>query len=371
MTQPGGAINTPSDDVVLGDGTGNPGDTDPATDEDDADPARATIFDLALAKTTAINTPVSLGDVIPFTITVTNQGNVAAQNIEINDYIPDGFELTNTTTGANANNWAGAGTPGSTVTTTIAGPIAPGANLPITINLTVIPAGNEATDYINVAEINAAEDDQGTDRTNDDKDSRPDAIIDNDAGGLVDSPADDAILGNGTGTPQAGDPATDEDDSDPENVLVFDLALRKTAAITTPAQLNDIIPFTITVFNQGNITATDIVVNDYIPAGFERADNLAGPNGTNWTGAGTASSTTTTTIAGPLAPGANVAVTINLRVIDAGDMGSDYINGAEISSARDDEGNDQSGNDRDSTPDDNPDNDAGMMPTHSNYQYSI
>jgi len=141
-------------------------------------------------------------------------------------------------------------------------------------------------------------------------------------------------------------------------VLVFDLALRKTTSIVNPAKVGDIIPFTITVFNQGNITATDIVVNDYIPAGFERADNLAGPNGTSWTGAGTANSTTTSTIAGPLAPGASVDVTINLSVIDAGNMGSDYINGAEISSAKDDEGNDQSDNDKDSTPDNNPDNDA-------------
>jgi len=358
----GGAVMTDSDDIVLGDGTGVPGDENPATDEDDADPAKATIFDLALAKTTNVTTPVKLGDVIPFTITVTNQGNVAAQNIEINDYIPAGFELTNSTTGANGNNWTGAGTPGTTVTTTITGPIAPGANLPITINLTVVAAGNEATDYINVAEINAAQDDQGTDRTNDDKDSQPDAIIDNDAGGLVDSPADDAIDGNGLGTPNDGNAATDEDDSDPENVLVFDLAVRKTAGITIPAKVGDVIPFTITVFNQGNITATDVVINDYIPAGFERADNLAGANGTNWTGAGTPSSTTTTTIAGPLAPGADLAVTINLRVIDAGDEGDDYINRTEISSAKDEEGNDQSDNDKDSTPDNDPTNDAGGNP---------
>ena len=35
----GGAVDTPSDDVVDGDGTGVPGDEEPTTDEDDSDPA--------------------------------------------------------------------------------------------------------------------------------------------------------------------------------------------------------------------------------------------------------------------------------------------------------------------------------------------
>jgi len=62
----------------------------------------------------------------------------------------------------------------------------------------VIAAGDEASDYINIAEINSARDDNGVDRTNDDTDSQPDNDPTNDAGGANDSPADDAINGDGS-----------------------------------------------------------------------------------------------------------------------------------------------------------------------------
>ena len=135
----------------------------------------------------------------------------------------------------------------------------------MSITLTLISAGNDASDYINTGEITSVRNaDTGNDASNDDKDSTPDAIEDNDAGGAVDSPSDDAIDGNGTGANGDTDPATDEDDSDVENVEIFDLALTKTTDVTAPVRLGQEIPFTITVFNQGNITATDITVNDYI-----------------------------------------------------------------------------------------------------------
>jgi uncharacterized repeat protein (TIGR01451 family) len=88
------------------------------------------------------------------------------------------------------------------------------------------------------------------------------------AGGQADSPADDFINGNGTGTPGSGVAATDEDDHDPELVPVFDLALTKVLNTAAPYTYGQTHNFTITVFNQGNVTATDIVVNDYIPAGY-------------------------------------------------------------------------------------------------------
>ncbi|MBK8847541.1 MAG: DUF11 domain-containing protein [Bacteroidetes bacterium] len=49
------------------------------------------IFDLALRKTTAQVTPVNIGDDVVFTITVFNQGNVAAYDVDVLDAIPAGF----------------------------------------------------------------------------------------------------------------------------------------------------------------------------------------------------------------------------------------------------------------------------------------
>ena len=265
----GGAVMTASDDVILGDGSGNPGDTNPATDEDDADPAKAVIFDLALIKYTNQTDPVKNGDVITFKIDILNQGNVPAKNIVINDYIPVGFQRTNTLTG-HGNTWSGSGAPETTSTTTYAGTILPGETVTLDINMTVLAVGNDATDYINRAEIGGAQDDNGTDRTNDDRDSQPDNDVSNDAGGAVMTASDDVVDGDGTGTPGDSNPATDEDDADPAKAPIFDLALTKIANNTGFIKVGDILTFTITLTNQGNITAKNIVINDYVPEGYER-----------------------------------------------------------------------------------------------------
>jgi len=325
----GGAVDSPADDFVDGNGSGAPNGIDPATDEDDSDPENVPVFDLALTKITNVLTPVKLGETVPFTIEITNQGNITAQNIVINDYIPAGFTRANTNAGPNGTAWTGAGDGGTTTTTTIAGPLAPGATTTVTIDLIVNAQGTQASDYINIAEIKSVEDDNGTNQTNNDKDSTPDDNANNDAGGLVDSPADNVVDGNGTGAPQTGDPATDEDDSDPENAPIFDLALRKTTASNSPVKKGEDVLFNITVFNQGNIPAASIQISDYIPEGFELANNNNG-NGGTWNGLGGAGSTVETQIAGPLAPGDSASVSITLTLIGAGNMASDYINTGEI-----------------------------------------
>ncbi|MBK8416726.1 MAG: DUF11 domain-containing protein [Bacteroidetes bacterium] len=86
---------------------------------------------------------------------------------------------------------------------------------------------------------------------------------------------------------------------------VFDLALKKTTTANGPFQYGSVVPFVITVYNQGSIQARDVVVVDYIPSGF-----TFGPGNAIWTnGIGMA----TTTIPS-INPGSSVNVTINLVV---------------------------------------------------------
>jgi len=352
----GGATNTPSDDSIDGDASGAPGDEDPATDEDDHDPEDVSlqIFDLALAKTLADGQSefVGPGDDVTFTITVTNQGTVGAANIEVVDYIPSGYTF-NLAANAGWGDSNGDGNP----ETTLAGPIAPGANATVDITLTVNDPFDAATmDLVNVAEIAAAEDMNGN--TPPDVDSTPDSDPANDPGGLVDSPADDAIDGDGTGVPGDDVPATDEDDSDPAFVQIFDLALQK---VLSPGQTEYVtagaeVSFDINVCNQGNVDAYNVLVNDYVPNGytFDAALNPA------WADAD-ADGNPDGTIAGPLAPAACEILTIILTVNEPFDPATmDLVNYAEIGSAEDVDGGTPI--DHDSTPDNDPTNDPGGEP---------
>ncbi|WP_313915898.1 GEVED domain-containing protein [Tahibacter sp.] len=349
----GGAPGTPSDDATGGNGTGTPGGTDPATDEDDADPAQVTFgggFDLALRKIVSAGQPgpFAPGQDIRFDIEVFNQGSLQATTIVVNDYIPAGFALSPSET-----NWTSVSP--TLATRTIAGPLAPGASTVVTILLRIQPAA--VSPLVNRAEIGSADDDGNSSTPPPtDIDSTPDGNPGNDAGGAAGTPSDDAIGGNGTGTPGGTDPVTDEDDADPAEVSFgtgFDLALRKRVSAGQPGPFaaGQDVSFDIEVFNQGTVQATTMVINDYIPAGFELS-----PTELNWSPV--SASLATRTISGPLLPGASTVVTITLRILPG--AVSPLVNRAEIGSA-DDDGDSQTPppTDIDSTPDGNPGNDAG------------
>ena len=307
---------------------------DPVTE--DSDPTQVLVelpFDLALTKTVSSNSGTNFepGDIVTFDITVINQGSVNATNVVITDYIPSALELAD-------NAWTAAG---SNATRNV-GTITEGQTKMFSINLRVRDNANEGS-VINWAEISAA--DGGTDI-----DSTPDSDNNNDChGGLprnqVDPNSDDRTNGtgdaNGNGTCNSGE---DEDDHDPAVITistpVFDLALTKeVTGWTTSFSAGDIIPFAITVVNQGSVNATNVVVTDYIPTGLELAD-------ANWTlSAGNA----TRTIAS-LPAGQSVTLSLNLRV-KADATGGNTINWAEISAA-------DGGTDIDSTPDANNNNDC-------------
>ncbi|SFN37083.1 GEVED domain-containing protein [Dokdonella immobilis] len=152
-----------------------------------------------------------------------------------------------------------------------------------------------------------------------------------------------------------GEPTDDGDADFNSNLSVdfglltnFDLALRKTLApgqLATLHMVGENVDFTITVFNQGTIPATDITVIDHIPVQLQLNDP-------SWTAL--AGNRASISIAGPLAPGASVELPLRLRLVQA--FGGTVINSAEISSAGDEIGNPI--RDKDSDPDADADNDG-------------
>jgi len=126
----------------------------------------------------------------------------------------------------------------------------------------------------------------------------------------------------------------------------FDLALRKTLSSAGPFAPGDDVTFTITIFNQGDVVAQNVLITDYLPTGLILNDAAWADQGDG---------TATITIAGPIAAGADESVTITFTIpSDAGPGSLENI--AEITSAEDEDGN--PGEDIDSTPDNDPDNDT-------------
>ena len=158
-----------------------------------------------------------------FTFEVTNQGNVDAFDIEVTDYLMDGFEFS---TIGNMG-WSESG---DNLVYTIAGPLAPGETEIFTLDLTVVlPENASVLSWYNESEISSADDD--TDDTNEDPtdaDSTPDDDPNND-NDLVDGPDDDVIFdpddeNDNVIDENPNDPFgtgdDDEDDNDAAGILV-------------------------------------------------------------------------------------------------------------------------------------------------------
>jgi len=185
-------------------------------DEDDHDVASINIdlFDLALTTQLAFSqsTPVYPGDEVTFTIEVTNQGTVTAQNVNIVDYIPPGFTLSIN----DINGWVGSAF--GPVTHTIIKPIVSGGSASVNIVLLVDPTLAVGSSLVNSAEIASAEDTYGNNPPDIDSFSDQDGY--NDAGGAPGTSSDNVIMGDGSGVPGDQYPANDEDDHDPALISV-------------------------------------------------------------------------------------------------------------------------------------------------------
>ena len=202
------------DNDISGDALGTPGD-----DEDDHDPASVVVnpFDLALTKVLATgqSNMVSAGDDVTFTIEITNQGSVTAQNIQITDYFNtaeftlDAANVLNT--GQGVAGWSINGDGEGEIT--IAGPLVAGATTSVNITMNVNAGVANNAELINRAEISQVEDLAGNVNPVD-IDSNPDG--NNDDTYITDNDIDGDGKNGG-----------DEDDHDPASVTVnpFDLSL--------------------------------------------------------------------------------------------------------------------------------------------------
>lgn len=271
-------------------------------------------YDLALRKQVVTPAPFATGDTIKYNIIVYNQGGQDITNIVVRDTMGSGLM------GIDAlnPNWIPSG--GNVYVTSI-------SRLNSMENDTLefyieLGENTDALSYHNIAEIASMADTLANDVSNRDPDSTPDNIWDNDAGGVVNSPSDDAIDGDGSGMPGDLDATTDEDDSDPALINVVDLALRKTA----PAEnyiIGSLVDFSIEIFNQGNVPTTNVLISDYMPMGFE----FDAANNPGWALVGANLEYTITDIIQPLS---SHVVSLKLRIVES--TPDQYTNVAEITS---------------------------------------
>ena len=300
------------------------------------------IYDLALTKTIQNQKDSYIkGENITFAITVHNQGELVARNIEVTDYLPAGLELKDA-------NWT---QENGMIKTTIAGPINPGQSKTVTLTARIKPDFS-GTDMLNLAEI--SKDNSGEYGTTD-KDSTPDKNKNNDC--FLEGKH--LISGNGkAGSPANCNETTDEDDHDGVRFPVrdpkkpiYDLALTKTIQNQKDSYTKgENITFAITVYNQGELVARNIEVTDYLLTGLELKD-------ANWT---QENGMIKTTIAGPINPGQSKTVTLTTR-IKPDFSGTDILNLAEISK---DNSGEYGTTDKDSAPDKNKNNDCFLEGRH-------
>ena len=237
---PGGVVNSASDDQLDGNGTGAPGSDDPATDEDDADPASLDVFDLAIYKTVdtvASPPPYLFGDLVKYDIGIVGQGTIPAQSVTIADLSPIGLVYDPTfgdnATAGDGSGWQGGpGAPTLTITDfTGLIPGNPGSGTLgfldtafVSIWLQIEPTPTLADeDYTNFAQLESAVyTDAGGDpvEVTSDGDSPFDLGAGNDTGGGVGSDDDNETTDNL--------PGEDIDSQDPAFIMVSALSLGST-----------------------------------------------------------------------------------------------------------------------------------------------
>ncbi len=264
-----------------------PGNDDGDQSEDDEDAATVTavsapLIDLSLSKAASDTNP-DVGDTITFTVTLANAGPDDASSVAVEDTLPAGYSNpTNISNGGSA--------VGNTITWTGLS-VAAGDSLDLTFDVTVDAPTGAANEYLNVAEVTAA--------------NLPDA----------------------DSTPDNDDGDQSEDDEANASITtpgVADLSLSKTPSDTTP-EVGDTITFTITVSNAGPDAATGVAVEDTLPAGYSSPTNISSGgssmgNTVRWTGLS-------------VAAGDTLDLTFDVTVDAPTGASDEYLNVAEVIAA--------------------------------------
>ena len=219
-------IAADQDDV---DSTPNNDDGDQSEDdEDNAEVTPVPVIDLELDKQVDNQFPF-VGDDITFTLELTNQGPSDATGVVVTDQLPSGFTFVSSN--GNYNSATGAWNVGD---------LAVGQTVYLDITVNVLASG----DWVNLAEVTAANED--------DIDSTPNNGVDTDGDGIVQDDPQDEDDGDGLGVaPQA----------------IIDLELTKTVTPTS-ATVGGTVTFELTIINQGPNNATGVLVEDILPDGY-------------------------------------------------------------------------------------------------------
>ena len=197
-------------------------------------------IDLMLSKTVSATTAMT-GDRITYTVVVMNTGDTAATNVTVEDFFPAGLNLVSATPAANYNTGTNIWTVGTVA--------AMGGTSTLTLVADVTAASGTIT---NCAEVNSV--DQTTD---------PDS------------------------TPNNFNTTAQEDDEACVSITVttpaIDLELAKTVS-SASVMTGDRITYTVTVGNTGAATATNVVVEDFFPAGLSFVSATPAANYNSGTG---------------------------------------------------------------------------------------
>ncbi|NAS32510.1 DUF11 domain-containing protein [Flavobacteriaceae bacterium R38] len=207
-------------------------------DQDTVTPVPTGLADLSITKEVNISTP-NVGDIVEFTINVTNSGNSNATGVIITDQLPQGYTYQSHVTTAGIYN-------PTTGLWNTNGTILNGATETLIILAEVNAPTGSANEYLNIAQITAS------DQADPDSDANSDENSDDLNDGIADDDEASALV-----IPQ-----------------VADLNLNKTVSNETP-NVGDVITFTIAIENNGPDTATGVAVRDILPLGYSNIANVS------------------------------------------------------------------------------------------------
>ncbi len=260
----------------------------------------------------SIKTPVKTknGDTILYTIRVYNEGDINAYVGEITDYLPEGLQFIENSNINKENGWTNPSGDGKTIVTrkhenTLLNAFNGEelAYLDVQVECKII-AVNKSIDLKNIAEITEQSDEEGN-KDVEDRDSTSDNLT------------DEQKENYNPENPEEGKGYEDDDDFEDLELQEFDLSLRKfitkvnnkdvepsrepkvdvsglldgssTTAIKEhskePVEVytNDIIVYTIRVYNEGEINAYVGEITDYIPEGLEFIEDSSINRENGWT----------------------------------------------------------------------------------------